>query len=224
MSGIQDTPDGPCEELVAELREKARAAGVLTPHIMADATHLSQHETATMLIRSGLSPPGPVACNTMAPDEDTMYLLGHVATEAQEQHFLKPLVEGRALRLLHDRSHVRMRRRIRFVDDENRLPEGSDTWIINGRKAFITGADGVGQNYLNGILIVSLRERFEISNQIIFMATTGVTMLALGRSAMIFGIFVTRLALRRIAASLSAQRHLALQAEASERAIPKILD
>jgi hypothetical protein len=29
--------------------------------------------------------------------------------------------------------------------------------------AFITGVVGVGQNYLNGILIVSLRERFEIS-------------------------------------------------------------
>ena len=60
---------GPSEELVAEMREKARAAGVLTPHIQPDGTYLSQRETARPLIRSGLLPLGPLACNTMAPDE-----------------------------------------------------------------------------------------------------------------------------------------------------------
>jgi acyl-CoA dehydrogenase len=29
-----------------------------------------------VLIKSGLSPLGPLACNTMAPDEGNMYLLG----------------------------------------------------------------------------------------------------------------------------------------------------
>lgn len=57
---------GPSEELVMEMREKARAAGVLTPHILPDGTHLTQRETATVLIKSGLSPLGPLACNTMA--------------------------------------------------------------------------------------------------------------------------------------------------------------
>lgn len=59
------------EALVNELRAKAREAGVLTPHILADGTHLTPRETATVLIRSGLSPLGPVAVNTMAPDEGT---------------------------------------------------------------------------------------------------------------------------------------------------------
>jgi len=49
--------------------------------------------------------------------------------------------------------------------------------------AFVTGAVVVGQNYLNGILVVSLRGCFEISNRGIFLATTGVTMLAFGPSA-----------------------------------------
>ena len=56
---------GPSEELVAELRAKARSAGVMTPHILKDGSHLSQRETALVLRKSGLSPLGPVACNTM---------------------------------------------------------------------------------------------------------------------------------------------------------------
>ena len=39
---------GPSDELVAEMREKARAAGVLTPHLLADGAHLRK-ETAIYL-------------------------------------------------------------------------------------------------------------------------------------------------------------------------------
>ena len=92
----RDHHGAPLDELVYEMREQARAAGVLTPHILADGSHLTQRETALVLIKSGLSPLGPLACNTMAPDEGNMYLLGHKATAEQKDHFLKPLVEGRA--------------------------------------------------------------------------------------------------------------------------------
>jgi len=134
---------GPSEELVSELRQKARAAGVLTPHIMPDGSHLSQRETAIVLQRSGLSPLGPVAVNTMAPDEGNMYLLGHVATVEQKQRFLSPLVAGEA--------------RSAFFMTEPATDGGAgsdpsmmqttchqdgDHWVINGRKAFITGARG----------------------------------------------------------------------------------
>ena len=134
---------GPSEELVTELREKARAAGVLTPHILADGAHMTQRDTATVLIRSGLSPLGPVACNTMAPDEGNMYLIGHVATPEQKEQFLKPLVEGRARSAFFmtepaadggagsDPSMMKTTCR----------PDGNH-WIVNGRKAFITGAKG----------------------------------------------------------------------------------
>jgi acyl-CoA dehydrogenase len=87
---------GPSEDLVHELREKARAAGVLTPHILGDGDHLSQVETAYVLIPSGLSPLGPVAVNTAAPDEGNMYLLGKVGSGPQKERFLKQLVEGRS--------------------------------------------------------------------------------------------------------------------------------
>ena len=134
---------GPSDELVAELREKARAAGVLTPHILPDGSHLSQRETATVLKASGLSPLGPVAVNTAAPDEGNMYLLGKVGSPEMKERFLKPMVEGRA--------------RSAFLMTEPAVEGGAGSdpsmmqttavqdgnhWVINGRKAFITGARG----------------------------------------------------------------------------------
>src|ERR1700722_6548621 len=88
------TAHGPADELVWELREKARAAGVLTPHILPAGTHLSQRETALVLRKSGLSPLGPLAVNTAAPDEGNMYLLGRLGSTQQQERFLKPLVAG----------------------------------------------------------------------------------------------------------------------------------
>src|SRR6266852_8128716 len=122
-----------------ELREKARAAGVLTTHILADGSHLSQRETATVLKKSGLSPLGPVACNTAAPDEGNMYLLGKVATREQKRHFLTPMVEGRA------RSAFFMTEPAAeggAGSDPSMMittcrPDGNH-WVVNGRKAFIT--------------------------------------------------------------------------------------
>lgn len=134
---------GPTDELVAELRAKARAAGVLTPHILGDGSHLSQRETATVLKASGLSPLGPVAVNTMAPDEGNMYLLGKVGSPEMKQRFLKPMVEGRA------------RSAFFMTEPAGEGGAGSDPsmmqttavqdgnhWLINGRKTFITGARG----------------------------------------------------------------------------------
>lgn len=134
---------GPTDELVVELRQKARAAGVLTPHILADGSHLSQRETATVLKASGLSPLGPVAVNTMAPDEGNMYLLGKVGSPEMKERFLKPMVEGRA------------RSAFFMTEPAGEGGAGSDPsmmqttavqdgnhWLINGRKTFITGAQG----------------------------------------------------------------------------------
>ncbi len=134
---------GPSEDLVHELRATARAAGVLTPHILADGSHLNQLETAAVLKRSGLSPLGPVAVNTMAPDEGNMFLLGKVGTPAQKQRFLEPLVRGEA------RSAFFMTEPAEeggAWSDPSMLQTTAvldgDTWVVNGRKMFITGAEG----------------------------------------------------------------------------------
>ncbi|RYE38282.1 MAG: acyl-CoA dehydrogenase, partial [Hyphomicrobiales bacterium] len=60
----RDDHGAPMDEMLYELKNKARQAGVLTPHIRPDGTHLTQRETAVILIKSGLSPLGPHACNT----------------------------------------------------------------------------------------------------------------------------------------------------------------
>src|ERR1700761_6622771 len=134
---------GPSDDLVAEMRVKARAAGVLTPHILPDGSHLTQRETATVLKASGLSPLGPLAVNTMAPDEGNMYLLGKVGSPEMKERFLKPMVEGRA------------RSAFFMTEPSGEGGAGSDPsmmqttavqdgnhWMVNGRKAFITGAQG----------------------------------------------------------------------------------
>jgi acyl-CoA dehydrogenase len=86
---------------------------------------------------------GPLACNTMAPDEGNMYLLGKVGSMEQKTRFLEPLVSGRA--------------RSAFFMTEPAVEGGAgsdpsmlqttarrdgDEWVIDGTKAFITGAQG----------------------------------------------------------------------------------
>ena len=139
----RDHHGAPTDELVMEMREKARAAGVLTPHILDDGSHLNQRETAVVLIKSGLSPLGPLACNTMAPDEGNMYLLGKEGSPELKERFLKPMVEGR------------VRSAFFMTEPADEGGAGSDPsmmkttcrsdgnhWVINGRKTFITGAQG----------------------------------------------------------------------------------
>jgi acyl-CoA dehydrogenase len=135
---------GPAEDLVKELRQLARSAGVLTPHIRPDGSHLSQRSTTLVLRASGLSPLGPVAVNTAAPDEGNMYLLGRVGTPQQQERFLKPLVAGVARSAFfmtepaaHDGagSDPSMLRTVAKRD-------GPNHWLIDGHKAFITGAAG----------------------------------------------------------------------------------
>ena len=136
-------PHGPNEDLVAELRGKARAAGVLTPHILSDGTHLHHRDVAIVLRAAGLSPLGPVAVNVAAPDEGNMYLLGKTATPEQKARFLAPIVAGEA------------RSAFFMTEPASDGGAGSDPsmlqttatrdgngWRIDGRKAFITGAEG----------------------------------------------------------------------------------
>jgi acyl-CoA dehydrogenase len=134
---------GPADDLVRELRSKARDQNVLTPHILADGSHLTQRETALVLRASGLSPLGPIAVNTAAPDEGNMYLIGKVGSPELKARFLTRLVAGEA------RSAFFMTEPAEdggagsdpsmMKTTANRV---GDQWVVNGRKAFITGAQG----------------------------------------------------------------------------------
>ena len=82
---------------------------------------------------------GPVVFNAAAPDDGNMTVLAKVATKAQQERWLKPMVEGRV--------------RSSFVMTEPAPGCGSDPgmmqttatrkgdrWVIQGHKHFITGA------------------------------------------------------------------------------------
>jgi acyl-CoA dehydrogenase len=134
---------GPSDELVAELRAKACSARLLCPHILEDGSHLTHRETAAVLRAAGVSPLGPVALNVAAPDEGNIHLLEKIATLAQRKRFLEPLISGTS------------RSAFFMTEPAGMGGAGSDPsmllttavladshWIINGTKAFITGALG----------------------------------------------------------------------------------
>lgn len=133
---------GPTDELVQELQAKARARGLLAPHVGEPwgGHGLNHREIATVFRAAGYSLLGPVALNCMAPDEGNMALLEKVGTADQKERYLRPLAAGG---------------RSAFLMTEPDGGAGSDPsmmkttavqdgnhWRIDGRKAFITGAEG----------------------------------------------------------------------------------
>jgi len=136
---------GPHESLRRDLVEKARAAGLLTPHASAElgGMGLSHIDKAVVFEEAGYSPLGPVALNIHAPDEGNIHLMEVVATHAQKERWLRPLVQGQI--------------RSCFCMTEPAPGSGSDPsmlqttavrdgdgYLINGLKWFITGATGAG--------------------------------------------------------------------------------
>ena len=134
---------GPEEALRRELVERARSAGLLSPHAAVEygGLGLSHRGRAVVFEEAGYSLLGPVALNVFAPDEGNMHLLEAGATEAQKERWLRPLVAGDI--------------RSCFCMTEPPPGAGSDPsmlqtqavadgdhYVISGQKWFTTGADG----------------------------------------------------------------------------------
>ena len=136
---------GPSEELTRELKSLARDAGVLTPHVALDGSHLSQRETAAILIRTGLSPLGPIACNTAAPDEGNMVMLAKLASPDLKARFLDPLLRGeiRSCFFMTEPAEENGAGSDPSMMRTSCHPDGNH-WVVNGRKTFATGAAGAG--------------------------------------------------------------------------------
>lgn len=131
------------EDLRAELQAAAKAAGVFAPTVAKElgGLGLDLRGQAVVLEASGYSLLGPQAMNCAAPDEGNMHLLAVVADARQRERYLEPLAAGRT--------------RSCFAMTEPPPGAGSDPalltttaervsggWRINGRKWFITGAEG----------------------------------------------------------------------------------
>ena len=130
-------------ELVAELRAKARKAGLFGPQLPKEYGGLGLGTVGMCVVfeQAGRSFLGPLALHCSAPDEGNMHLLVHHANDAQREQYLRPLIDGK----IHSC----------FAMTEPAPGAGSDPtmlstlatrvdggWEITGRKWFATGAEG----------------------------------------------------------------------------------
>ncbi|MBE0593761.1 MAG: acyl-CoA dehydrogenase [Gemmatimonadales bacterium] len=137
------TAHGPTDDLRRELNAKARAAGLLAPHVEErwGGLGLGHVGRAVIFEEAGYSMLGPVALHCAAPDEGNMHLMSLVATPAQQERWLKPLAtaEGRSCFCMTEPAPGA------GADpgalQTTAVAEG-DEFVINGRKWLITGAEG----------------------------------------------------------------------------------
>lgn len=141
----RQTPHGPSEELRTELVERARTAGLLTPHASIELGGLGLNHVAKSIVfeEAGYSPLGPVALNIHAPDEGNIHLMEEVASPEQRERWLRPLVDGSI------RSCFAMTEPAPGAGADPAMlattaTRDGDDYLINGTKWFITGAEGAG--------------------------------------------------------------------------------
>lgn len=140
---VRGLDHGPPPGVVEALRAAAREAGVFAPTAPSEfgGLALSHREQAVALEEAGRSLLGPIATHCAAPDEGNILLLDKIATADQRRRCLGPLARGEV------RSAFAMTEPSPGAgSDPNRLSTQarrvSGGWQIDGRKWFITGADG----------------------------------------------------------------------------------
>lgn len=147
---IDDEFDGDIEaaggdDLRIRLQGAAREAGLLCPHGPRDlgGLGLGMVDRAPVFEAAGRSLFGPVALGINAPDEGNVHLLDQVATPAQRERYLRPLVEGtvRSAFAMTEPAPGAGADPGRLTTSARRVDGG---FVVSGRKTFITGADGAG--------------------------------------------------------------------------------
>ena len=142
----RQTAHGLEDSLRNELMSKARAAGLLSPHVGTEYGGLGcdMREMAVIFEAAGYSLLGPQALNCNAPDEGNMHLLEEVANDGQKEQWLRPLAAGEI------RSCFSMTEPNGAGSDPNMLSTRArldgNHWVISGRKWFITGYEGAKLN------------------------------------------------------------------------------
>jgi acyl-CoA dehydrogenase len=130
-------------ERLDPVRAKAKAAGLWAPQAPKafGGMQLPIAAWAVMYEEAARSLFGPLAFNCMAPDDGNMNLLARAGTPAQQEKWLKPIVDGKV------RSAFAMTEPHPGGGSDpgmimTRAERKGDKWVIRGRKWFITGADG----------------------------------------------------------------------------------
>lgn len=131
------------EEVVAALRIKAKAAGLWGFQVPKQYGGLDTGVVgmAALYEEAARSPFGPLAFNCAPPDDGNMIVLNKILAEEQKASWLQPIIDGSV------RSAFAMSEPDGGCGSDPSLTyttatrEG-DSWIIHGRKWFITGAEG----------------------------------------------------------------------------------
>ncbi|MFE6814483.1 acyl-CoA dehydrogenase family protein [Streptomyces sp. NPDC057675] len=133
------------EAVRTRLQDAAKEAGVFAPHAAREfgGHGLDMRGRALVFEEAGYSLLGPLALNIAAPDEGNMHLLEAVATSAQKERYLRPLISGslRSCFAMTEPAPGAGSDPDALTTRAERVPGG---WRIHGRKWFITGADGAG--------------------------------------------------------------------------------
>ncbi len=134
--------DEAADELIAELREYAKAAGIWAPHLPPEAggTGSGFIEYALLNEEIGRSMWAQLVFNCQAPDAGNGEILHLFGTDEQKEQFLRPLVEGTA------RSFFSMTEPEVSGADPTGLrttavADGGE-WVIDGHKWFSSSAQG----------------------------------------------------------------------------------
>ena len=135
-------------DLLEKMRGKAKAAGLWLPQMPKDAggQGLSMTGIAACYEEMNYSIFGPVVFNCAAPDDGNMRSLNQVATAAQKERWLAPILAGKV------RSSIVMTEPAPGAGSDPTMmlttaTKQGDKWVVRGRKWFITGA-GVAQHFI----------------------------------------------------------------------------
>lgn len=130
------------EDVLENIRKKVKSAGLWAPQVSKEFGGLGVNTVAMAACYEEMNRSifGPSCFNCAAPDEGNMFILNRVGTPEQKEHWLRPITQGRV------RSSFAMTEPNGCGSDPSltytTATKDGDNWIINGRKWFITGADG----------------------------------------------------------------------------------
>lgn len=135
----QELETRPYEEVLAELRDKARSQGLWCPFIPESHGGMGLKPLANALVQMELGESflGALALNTQGPDDATMLTLLEHGTDDQKERFLAPLLEGKK------RICYSMTEKAAGADAtgmRTRAELDGDNWVLNGEKWFSSSA------------------------------------------------------------------------------------
>ena len=127
------------DEVLARLREKARAQGLWCPFVPVEHGGMGLRPLANALVQMelGASYLGALALNTQGPDDATMLTLLEHGTEGQREKYLKPLLNGER------RICYSMTEKAAGADATGMQTTAvldGDEWVLNGEKWFSSSA------------------------------------------------------------------------------------